>query len=39
MCGKEINNLLSGVIYLSTVKGKLKFCSDECCRDYLNKNL
>lgn len=38
-CGKEFNNLASGVIYLSTVIGKLEFCSDECCRDYLKKNL
>jgi len=29
----------SGVIYQSTVIGKLEFCSDKCCRDYLKKNL
>jgi len=38
-CRKEFNNLLCGVIYLSTIKGKLEFCSDECCRNYLKKNL
>lgn len=38
-CGKEFNNLLSGVRYTSTVKGVLEFCSDECCRDYLKKNV
>ncbi len=35
----KFNNLLSGVRYASTVKRVLEFCSDECCRDYLKKNL
>jgi len=38
-CGKEFNNVLSGVRYTSIVKGVLEFCSDECRRDYLKKNV
>ena len=37
ICGDEYNNFVSGVIYISTVKGKLEFCSDKCCGKYLEK--
>jgi hypothetical protein len=36
-CGKEFNDLIDGVRYSSTVKGILLFCSDDCCKNYLNK--
>jgi hypothetical protein len=36
---KEFNNLESGVRYTSIVKGVIEFCSDECCLDYLKKNV
>lgn len=39
MCGNEFNNFVSGVIYQSTVKGKLDFCSDKCCKDFLTREL
>jgi len=35
-CGKEFQSFDEGVIYSSTVKGILDFCSDECSKDYLN---
>jgi hypothetical protein len=35
-CGQEFNNLVGGVEYSSTVIGVLAFCSDSCCKDYLN---
>jgi len=35
-CGEEFNNLSKGVQYSSTVRGLLAFCSDECCRTYLD---
>jgi hypothetical protein len=35
-CGKEFQGFDEGVIYSSTVKGILDFCSDECSKDYLN---
>ena len=35
-CGKEFNDLVKGVRYSSTVIGNLLFCSDNCCKDYLN---
>jgi hypothetical protein len=31
-------NLVDGVRYSSTVKGVLLFCSDDCCKNYLNVN-
>ena len=36
LCGKEFNNLSKGVQYSSVVKGFFAFCSDECCKNYLN---
>ena len=36
-CGKEFNDLVEGVRYSSTVKGILLFCSDDCCKNYLNR--
>ena len=36
-CGKEFNDLVKGVRYSSSVKGVLFFCSDECCKNYLNE--
>jgi hypothetical protein len=36
-CGKEYNDLAEGVMYSSTVKGILLFCSDDCCKNYLNR--
>ena len=37
-CGKEFNDLVDGVRYSSTAKGVLLFCSDDCCKNYLNSN-
>ena len=36
-CGKEFNDLVGGVRYSSTVKGIILFCSDDCCKSYLDK--
>ena len=36
-CGKEFNDLGEGVRYSSTVNGILLFCSDNCCKNYLNR--
>ena len=36
-CGKEFNDLGEGVRYSSTVKGILLFCSDDCCKNYLDR--
>ena len=36
-CGKEYNDLVEGVRYSSAAKGILLFCSDHCCKNYLNK--
>jgi hypothetical protein len=36
-CGKEFNDLVEGVRYSSTVKGILLFCSDDCCKNYLDR--
>lgn len=35
-CNKEFNNLVSGVRYSSKYLGVFGFCSDQCCKDYLN---
>jgi hypothetical protein len=35
-CGKEFQSFNEGVIYSSVVSGILDFCSDICCRNYLN---
>jgi hypothetical protein len=35
-CNKEFNDLTEGVRYSSSIKGLLWFCSDDCCKDYLN---
>jgi hypothetical protein len=37
-CGKEYNDLVKGVRYSSIVNGILLFCSDDCCKDFLNAN-
>jgi hypothetical protein len=36
-CGKEFNDLVNGVRYSSVSKGMLLFCSDSCCKNYLDK--
>ena len=36
-CKKEFNNLVEGVKYSSSVMGIISFCSDNCCKAYLNK--
>ena len=36
--GKEFSDLVDGVRYSSTVKWVLLFCSDDCCKNYLNAN-
>ena len=36
-CGKEFNDLIKGVKYSSTVTGLMLFCSDACCKNYVNK--
>ena len=36
-CGKEFNDLVEGVRYSSFTKGVLFFCSDGCCKNYLNR--
>ena len=36
-CGKEFNDLVKGVRYSSSIKGVLLFCSDDCCKNYLNR--
>jgi hypothetical protein len=38
-CGKEFQSFNEGVVYSSTVKGVLDFCSDVCCKDYLDASL
>ena len=35
-CGKEFNGLSKGVRYSSADIGNLLFCSDNCCKNYLN---
>ena len=35
-CNKEFNDLVGGVKYSSNIIGFLAFCSDACCKDYLN---
>ena len=35
-CGKEFNDLVKGVRYSSITMGNMLFCSDNCCKDYLN---
>ena len=35
-CGKEFNDLVKGVRYSSISMGNRLFCSDNCCKDYLN---
>ena len=37
-CKKEFNNLVEGVKYSGSVMGIISFCSDNCCKAYLNKN-
>ena len=36
-CNKEFNDLTEGVRYSSFIKGVLWFCSDDCCKNYLNR--
>ena len=38
-CNKEFNDLTEGVRYSSFIKGVLRFCSDDCCKNYLDKAL
>ena len=38
-CKKEFNNLVEGVKYSSSVIGIIPFCSDNCCKAYLNEKL
>jgi hypothetical protein len=38
-CGKEFQSFNEGAIYSSSAMGILDFCSDECCRKYLNANI
>ena len=35
-CNKLFNDLVEGVRYSSSIKGLLCFCSDDCCKNYLN---
>ena len=35
-CGKEFNELTEGIRYSSVANGVMLFCSDDCCKDYLN---
>ncbi len=35
-CNKEFNDLSEGVRYSSSIMGLLWFCSDDCCKNYLN---
>jgi hypothetical protein len=35
-CGKEFQSLTAGVLYSSSVKGILEFCSDDCSKNYHN---
>ena len=35
-CGKEFNELTEGIRYSSMARGVVLFCSDDCCKDYLN---
>jgi hypothetical protein len=35
-CGKEFNDLVKGAGYSSVTMGNLLFCSDNCCKNYLN---
>jgi hypothetical protein len=36
-CNKEFNDLSEGVRYSSSIRGLLWFCSDDCCKNYLNR--
>jgi hypothetical protein len=35
-CGKEFQSFNEGVLYSSSARGILDFCSDECSKNYLN---
>ena len=38
-CGKDFDERVEGVRYSSSIKGViLFFCSDECCKNYLNRS-
>ena len=36
-CGKDFDERVEGVRYSSSVKGVLLFCSDDCCKNYLDR--
>lgn len=38
-CGKEFQDFVTGVTYSSAAKGLFVFCSDKCCKDYLDVNV
>jgi hypothetical protein len=35
-CGKEFNELTDGKRYSSMARGVMLFCSDDCCKNYLD---
>jgi hypothetical protein len=35
-CGKEFQDFIEGVVYSTAVKGVSYFCSDVCCKNYLD---
>ena len=38
-CGKDFDERVGGVRYSSSTKGVISFfCSDECCKNYLNRS-
>lgn len=37
-CGKEFQDFTEGVVYSTAMKGISYFCSDVCCKNYLNSN-
>ena len=36
-CGKDFDERVQGVRYSSPIKGVLLFCSDDCCKHYLDR--
>ena len=38
-CSKMFNNLSEGVQYSGVKVGFLAFCSDNCCKNYLNSSV
>lgn len=38
-CGKEFQDFTEGVVYSTAMKGISYFCSDVCCKNYLDSTV